>query len=522
VSAANSSKLSQLIEEETIIVAQIDLTQIDLDKIDLAKFAIPEPLLQNYKQKIITFTKQFKEVLAVSRLKTVYLIGNIKTTAFYFAVLKTDDVNLNVFYKIAEIRETADFKLIIPILRSKDIIKSKKYRNRVADLTVPRKNPKLRKEFEEALNAVEGYPIKIAISIPEFVKYVLRETKPIIFEDDKKVDFSLLLNLFCWQAIGIDPLKPEIHAVTESQTENKSQEYLTEVNDFLDAAFEKIIKFSKSKIAGENPDNDPIISIVQFLITRQKIIRDQIIPKLQGKSLVLHYSPEDLKEIFKKFSSDFATIFTVLQNLQTRDKCRDSIKHILIAFHNYHDVNNMLPPAFTVDANGKRLHSWRVLILPYIEQNALYKSIRLNEPWDSEYNKQFHDKMPEIYQCPENNSKQKNRDTIYCVVVGKDVTFKENGKGLSFEQITDGTSNTGIIFERKEPVCWMKPEDIAQEDAFKGINKGGDKGIRANHGKTTNVGWIDGSVQILSEDLTPKILRAILTPTGGEVVDWRK
>jgi len=86
------------------------------------------------------------------------------------------------------------------------------------------------------------------------------------------------------------------------------------------------------------------------------------------------------------------SVFTS-QEAARRMQCSSYSKGILLAFHNYSDTHGALPPLYTVDDEGKPLHSWRVLILPFLEQQDLYNQIRLDEPWDSEYNKQFHDRM---------------------------------------------------------------------------------------------------------------------------------
>jgi hypothetical protein len=161
-----------------------------------------------------------------------------------------------------------------------------------------------------------------------------------------------------------------------------------------------------------------------------------------------------------------------------------------------------------------------VLLLPYLEAGGLYKSIRLDEAWDSEYNKQFHDKMPDIYRSPTDQLGQSNRDTVYCGVVGKDTAFKEDGKQITLNNVTDGTSNTIIFVERQTPVCWMQPEDITQEDAFKGINKGGDKGVKATQG-IMNTSFLDGSVRFLQEKkVNETILKAYLTISGNEIINY--
>ena len=83
-----------------------------------------------------------------------------------------------------------------------------------------------------------------------------------------------------------------------------------------------------------------------------------------------------------------------------RMQCVNNMKQIAIAFSNYHDKYGTFPPAYTVDEGGRPLHSWRVLVLPYLENKELYEKIRLDEPWDSEHNRQFHSAAPKFFHCP--------------------------------------------------------------------------------------------------------------------------
>jgi len=83
-----------------------------------------------------------------------------------------------------------------------------------------------------------------------------------------------------------------------------------------------------------------------------------------------------------------------------RVQCMNHLKQIRLALDFYHDEYNALPPAYTTDANGKRLHSWRTLILPYMEHAALYKQINLSKPWNDPVNSALSSQMPEQFRCP--------------------------------------------------------------------------------------------------------------------------
>ena len=203
-----------------------------------------------------------------------------------------------------------------------------------------------------------------------------------------------------------------------------------------------------------------------------------------------------------------------------RMQCANQVKWITLAMHNYHDAKQTFPPLYTVDANGKPLHSWRVHILPYIEQTAMYQQIRLDEPWDSEHNKQFHDRMPNNYACPTNPG----QGCTYVGIAGEGFRpakeAGQRGKGIGLGNITDGTSNTFMIIEVKEGFCWMDPTaDITLDELVKGINGQGRAG--SFHPGGCNIGMFDGSVRFISETIDKEILRAFGTINGGESVNYR-
>lgn len=202
----------------------------------------------------------------------------------------------------------------------------------------------------------------------------------------------------------------------------------------------------------------------------------------------------------------------------TPKSCSANLHRIAIAMHNYHDVHGCFPPAYTIDQNGRKLHGWRTLLLPYLEQLALFKQIRMDEPWDSEHNKRFHDLVIPVYSCHE---LEPGPFTNYCVVLGDLTMFPENGKTTSLGENHDGTSNTIAVIERSQPVHWMEPTDIRFEQALKDFGKN-PEGIGSPHSTGTpnargcNSAFADGSVHFLYGDFPEKLLRAGLTIRGGE------
>lgn len=190
----------------------------------------------------------------------------------------------------------------------------------------------------------------------------------------------------------------------------------------------------------------------------------------------------------------------------------NNLKQIALALHSYHDAMGSMPPAAVVDKTGRPLLSWRVLILPYIEQDQLYKQFKLDEAWDGPTNKKLLDKMPKVYALPPQfATKAKANETHYQALVGKGAAF-ELLKGPKLQEFADGTSNTLVVATAATPVPWSKPDDIAFDPAADMTTKlGYFQGVaHAARG--------DGSVTALPKSIDRKTLAALITRSGGEVV----
>lgn len=191
---------------------------------------------------------------------------------------------------------------------------------------------------------------------------------------------------------------------------------------------------------------------------------------------------------------------------------QNNLKQIAIAMHNYADTYKHFPPAVLTSKDGNKTqpYSWRVAILPYLEQAQLYNQYRFNEPWDSENNKLVLAQMPAVYRAP--GDKPGSTFTSYFGLVGKGTIFSRP-EGARFADITDGTSNTLMFVESKQDTPWTKPEDIVYSP---------DEAIPAMGGWYPgyfNVALCDGSVRSLSDKIDEVVLRAIISMQGGEIVN---
>jgi hypothetical protein len=190
-----------------------------------------------------------------------------------------------------------------------------------------------------------------------------------------------------------------------------------------------------------------------------------------------------------------------------------NLHKIGIAMQNYHDTYGHFPPQATYDKNGKPMLSWRVMILPFIEQQELYSRFHLDEPWDSEHNKTLLARMPKVYSSPQEEQTVKDHTTHYQGFVGKGTIF-EGKKGVLWETIGagDGTSNTIMIVEASKAVPWSKPEDIP----YDGANPLPKLGLPGASGFAAV--FCDGSVHFLAHTIKPRILRCLITYNDGIVL----
>jgi hypothetical protein len=245
-------------------------------------------------------------------------------------------------------------------------------------------------------------------------------------------------------------------------------------------------------------------------------------PKLvarQGNDLVFNATlPKELTGIGGLGAIGAGFLLPATQRVREaagRASSSNNLKQIGLAIHNFHDANNRMP-ADIRDKTGKAILSWRVEILPYIEQAALYQQVKMDEPWDGPNNKNVAKTFVKVFMSP-NATEQAVPGgwgvTHYRAISGKGMAF-EPGRQLRLIDFTDGTSNTIMVAESGEPVAWMKPEDftIPAKGPLPRIEVPGRPG-------QFNALFGDGSVRwINARTVGDQTLRALFTRSGGEVI----
>lgn len=218
----------------------------------------------------------------------------------------------------------------------------------------------------------------------------------------------------------------------------------------------------------------------------------------------------------------------------------NQFKHLALALLNFEASMNMLPAsAAIVSEEGKPLLSWRVAVLPYLEQSELFKQFRTDEPWDSPHNLKLVARMPEIYADPRYRALADEGKTTYLVPVHAESVFPPLGespvvekrtflgktlyfaKGTTYREIVDGTSNTILAVEvpPEQAVIWTQPADweVDLQKAWQQLRGGSDAGA-------TVTAFCDGHAKAWDHerDKIDDLVPMVITHDGREVIDWNQ
>ncbi|HEY2411513.1 MAG TPA: DUF1559 domain-containing protein [Pirellulaceae bacterium] len=250
-----------------------------------------------------------------------------------------------------------------------------------------------------------------------------------------------------------------------------------------------------------------------------------------------YQSPENESDLPKqqvswaKFGLKFVTVVAVLgliialllplhrggaRESARRASCANNLHNIALALRSYESDFHCLPPAYTVDASGQPLHSWRTLILPYIEQKELYKKIDLSKAWDDPANQEAYNARQPLYACP--SSVAGRGKTTFFAVVAPGGCFQPT-KSISFAEIKDRRDLTLLVIEVSDKYAahWMSPQDATEEMI---LNREADGEFP--HPGGSQAAFVDGSVRYLSGNVPADVLQAMISIDGGDDVVARQ
>ena len=196
-----------------------------------------------------------------------------------------------------------------------------------------------------------------------------------------------------------------------------------------------------------------------------------------------------------------------------RSQCH--LNQLQLALCNYHDMYGCFPPAYLTDAKGTPVHSWRVLILPFIEERSLYEAYRFDEPWNGPNNRKLADRMPEIFHMPSEPASTALTNIV--AIVGPGTAFPGSGC-TRIDEFADGPDNTILLAEiTASDIPWLEPRDLRVGQMSFTVNDRRKPAISSSRRRGPYVVFADSiHTYQLSPSLRPEALEALTTIAGGE------
>ncbi len=249
-----------------------------------------------------------------------------------------------------------------------------------------------------------------------------------------------------------------------------------------------------------------------------KLVNDQFDPKLAGNQLMMDFSSGESAQYANMATIGVLTGMLLPAVQQVREAARrtsaaNNLRQLSLAALNYESAYTNFPAQGSYTKDGQPLLSWRVHILPFLDQDALYRQFKLDEPWDSPHNIKLLDNMPPVYRSP--NSGLTRRATLLGVC-GKGTMF--NGPIVrDLGKITDGASNTIYFVEVNDAAAieWTRPGDYELDETdptwgVVGVRPGG-----------FNAAFVDGSVQFIDHEVDDNVIRNMMLISDGNPIHNR-
>ncbi len=214
----------------------------------------------------------------------------------------------------------------------------------------------------------------------------------------------------------------------------------------------------------------------------------------------------------------FWPAFENLRERRDRFACMNNLQQIAKALDDYAADHGTYPPPVTYDAQGKPMHSWRVMILSYLGEDSLFAQYNFDLPWDSQQNAQLFARCPTVFMSPQ-AGRNMGSESTYALITGNGTVFPASGP-LAPWQVTDGLAETLLVVEVKNNTQeWTKPVDLNFGNLNRRIGAAGKNAIGGNHSGGATAVLADGTPVWLPGDLDPVLLDAMISADGGEAID---
>ncbi len=339
-----------------------------------------------------------------------------------------------------------------------------------------------RTELVEALAATPDAPLQCILLPPDYLRKTVRDLMPELPSRLGGGPSAVLTEGLQWAALTLDP--------NASGAELKIQSASPVAAEQLAKRLPELVLRMLNLIppSGQSP---AVAHAIQ-----PEVQKDQIVLKLDAERTTVAWKAM-VQQILRQAGS------------QTT---REQLRQIMLAIHNYHDAHGQFPPPVKGrDKTGKALLSWRVHLLPYLDEAELYARFRLDEPWDSEHNLPLVEQLPDVFFSPS----VPPGHTVLLAPVGENTIFGGT-KPVTFRSITDGLSNTAtfVVVAPDRAVPWTAPGDYAFDPADPAA------GLARDAAGYFLMAAGDGSIQQVSIDRTVKTLLHLFQMNDGNPVQW--
>lgn len=470
-----ATTIAPFVDNQTVVIVRVQVDKVKMEALTewLNRFAPPGLPLEPVQLWLDAFTKaKIKEVFAAMSLSDP--LGQP------FAVIPLGKGTEVEALKPA--LDTLPSAVTTEVRNGFMLIGSPRVLKRVRDA-----GGRPRAEVGEAFAAAEGSALQVVGLLPPLVRRSLRELMPRLPQEIGGDSFEVLDKGMRWAALAVD-FPPRASLRLTIQSENA--EAAKALADLLKRGIDLLAKNYKA-----DADFEAVAPLLPLLT-----------PKTDGARVVVRIEQEQLAKLV-------APAVGKVRLAAMRTQSINNLKQLALAMHNYVDVKKTFPPPANYDAKGKALLSWRVHLLPFLEQDALYKEFHLKEGWDSEHNKKLISRMPVLFRSPLQKN-DKPGMTTYLAPVGKDTMFPDR-KGVRFADVSDGLSNTILLVEVNDAnaVIWTKPDDL-DIGAANLLTR-----LLRPELTVFLVAFADGSVRALSGSLDLETLRLLLLRNDGKVVN---
>jgi hypothetical protein len=479
---ARAKVVAPFLDDQTFAIGHVDVSHLNVDKLvatigELGKIEAEE-LVKPKKEAgdwLAAFAKAGgKEIYVV--LSTKDLLSNHEP---FFVIPLSEGANDEAIGKLL----SAGPRMKPATIGKASIVGNESTIDRIREMK-PSERPDLAKAFAAAGDTTAQF-----ILLPsDDNRKVIDQLMPMLPKEIGGGSTKAFTHGVRWAAIGVDG-PPKIAAKLLVQAPDAGA-----AKDLHDAIVSLFKGFNENKEFQKNvPGFDKLTAVLT--------------PTVKDDQLTVTMEDKTIRDIV-------SPLIVRVREAATRMQSSNNLKQIALAMHNYHSTYNKFPPAFSVDKDDKPLLSWRVHILPYIEQEGLYKEFHLDEPWDSEHNKKLIPRMPRIYQSSKKLPEVLGV-TTYLTPRAKETAFP--GKdAIAIKDISDGTSNTILLVDVDDDhaVIWTEPDDLKIDP------KKPHTGLGNRNGEGFLIAFADGSVHFLKKDISVKNLWAMFTIAGGEVVSF--